>query len=211
MKEVISRKNKSYLKWIVAIIGLGLFIFLCEQLSENELNDFDFMIYNFVSSFVSPGVTKVFRFITRFGSVEVIFPLCILIFMLMKDKKKIILSIVNILGAVCLNQVLKFIIERPRPAVVRLAEASGFSFPSGHSMCSLAFYGFLLYLLIRSNGGFHFKLFGSIIICALIILIGVSRIYLGVHYSSDVIAGFALALAYLIVFTDITDKIVYKI
>lgn len=211
MKEVISRKNKSYLKWIVAIIGICLFLYLCDKLSENELNDFDFMIYNFVSSFVSPGVTKVFRFITRFGSIEVIFPLCILIFMLMKDKKKIILSIVNILGAVCLNQVLKFIIERPRPAVVRLAEASGFSFPSGHSMCSLAFYGFLLYLLIRSNGGFHFKLFGSIIICALILLIGVSRIYLGVHYSSDVIAGFALALAYLIVFTDITDKIVYKI
>lgn len=78
-------------------------------------------------------------------------------------------------------------------------------------MCSLAFYGFLLYLLIRSNGGFWFKFFGNIVICSLIILIGVSRIYLGVHYSSDVIAGFALALAYLIVFTDITDKIVYNI
>lgn len=210
MDEVIKRKRKSYIKWIVAIIGLGLFLYLCVKLSVNDLNHFDFMVYNFVSSFVSPKATKIFRFITRFGSVEVIFPLCILIFMLMKDKKKIILSIVNILGAVCLNQALKFIIERPRPAVVRLAQASGFSFPSGHSMCSLVFYGFLLYLLIRSNGGFWFKFFGSIIICSLIILIGVSRIYLGVHYSSDVIAGFALALAYLIVFTDITDKIVYN-
>ena len=132
MDEVIKRKHKSYIKWIVAIIGLGLFLYLCAKLSVNDLNHFDFMVYNFVSSFISPKATKIFRFITRFGSVEVIFPLCILIFMLMKDKKKIILSIVNILGAVCLNQALKFIIERPRPAVVRLAEASRFSFPSRH-------------------------------------------------------------------------------
>ncbi|WP_290773462.1 phosphatase PAP2 family protein [Anaerofustis sp.] len=199
-----------YFKWVAVFLFVLLFFYLCIELTENELSDFDFFVYNSVAQFISPNMTKIFRFITRFGSLEVILPLCILVLLFLRNKNKIILMIVNMLSIVTINQGLKMLFARPRPAVVRLAEASGFSFPSGHTMCSLAFYGFLLYLLLKSDYTPVLKWIGSICICFLIFFIGISRIYLGVHYCTDVVAGFSISIAYLIIFTDIVNKIVYK-
>ena len=117
---------------------------------------------------------------------------------------------INSINIVIINQVFKFLFERPRPTVFRLAEASGFSFPSGHSMVSLAFYGFFLYLLWKTDYTDVLKWIGSVVIISLIVLIGISRIYLGVHFSSDVLAGFSLSLAYLIIFTHFVEKFIYE-
>jgi undecaprenyl-diphosphatase len=107
---------------------------------------------------------------------------------------------------VLLNQVLKRIIRRPRPTGINLIKENGFSFPSGHSMVSMAFYGVLIYLINKSKLNKETKLLLSLLLSILILFIGISRIYLGVHYASDVLAGFSLSLAYLIISIYIYEK-----
>lgn len=105
---------------------------------------------------------------------------------------------------------LKLIIQRPRPDEYRIIDASGYSFPSGHSMISMAFYCFIIYLICKYVNNKILKYFLIGLLGSLIILIGVSRVYLGVHYVSDVIAGFIISIAYLILFTEIVDRFMTK-
>lgn len=200
---------RKYGKWIIFVMCILVFVHISIELSYKELIKLDETIYAFLSSLVSRKATKLFRFVTRFGSIEVVLPIWILSLIIYRDWRKSILSSLNLGCIIALNQALKFLFERPRPAVVRLAEATGFSFPSGHSMISLAFYGFMLFLLLKSDYIPTLKVIATVIVVSLIIMIGISRIYLGVHYTTDVIAGFCLSLAYLILFTDIVERKVY--
>lgn len=108
---------------------------------------------------------------------------------------------VNLVLVTALNQALKFLVQRPRPEGFRLADASGFSFPSGHSMVAMAFFGLLIWMVWRTGRTRAVRVGATTVFAALIVLIGVSRIYLGVHYASDVLAGFCAALAWLVLFT----------
>ena len=104
-----------------------------------------------------------------------------------------------------LNHIFKKIVQRPRPTGYRLIEEDGYSFPSGHSMISAAFYGFFIYLIFKNVKNKYLK-WGSISLLSLLIcLIGISRIYLGVHYTSDVMAGFVISISYLVIFTSIVN------
>ena len=84
----------------------------------------------------------------------------------------------------------------------------GYSFPSGHSMISAAFYGFLIYLIYKKVKNKKLKITLIIVLSILIVSIGISRIYLGVHYTSDVLGGFLLSISYLILYTNIVNSIV---
>ena len=198
------------LKWVVAIICSCIFIYICTILNKDEIIYLDHIVYNFISKFINNTTTKIFTTITHFGSAPLIIVFFIISIFLIKDKKKNIVFLISILGITAINQALKFYFERPRPDVYVLAQASGYSFPSGHSMCSLAFYGFLIYLLIKSKYDFKVKMIGSILLSVLIFFIGISRIYLGVHYTTDVIAGFSFSIVYLIVITHLEDKYVFN-
>lgn len=83
----------------------------------------------------------------------------------------------------------------------------GYSFPSGHSMVSMAFYGLLIYLIWKNCANPKLRNSLCFFLALLIPLIGLSRVYLGVHYASDVIGGFVVSLVYLIVFTTVTKSI----
>ena len=89
---------------------------------------------------------------------------------------------------------------RVRPVGIALIEQGGYSFPSGHSMMAFAFYGFIIYLINKSNMAKKKKIVITTLLSILILLIGVSRIYLGVHFASDVLGGFILSLIHLILF-----------
>ena len=115
---------------------------------------------------------------------------------------------INVFLTVILNLILKNIFMRDRPNNLRLIIESGYSFPSGHSMASISLYGYLMYLAHKKINNKLLKTFIYLILGNLILLVGISRIYLGVHYASDVIAGFLISTAILLFFIKITDKYV---
>lgn len=107
----------------------------------------------------------------------------------------------NLVLVVALNQALKFLIQRPRPEGFALATESGFSFPSGHSMAAMAFFGLLVWMVWHYQRDKTLRWGCAGAFSLIIVLIGLSRIYLGVHYASDVLAGFCVSLAWLAVYT----------
>ena len=117
------------------------------------------------------------------------------------DKKYKILVPANLITIVIINIVLKNFFLRPRPNEFRLIEETGYSFPSGHAMASTAFYGLLIYIAHEKIENKILRNTICIMLGLLILLISVSRIYVGVHYTSDVIAGTCLSIAYLILIT----------
>jgi len=127
-----------------------------------------------------------------------------------KNKKMGFSIALNLLISTALNLILKNIVQRPRPIEYRLIDESGYSFPSGHSMVSAAFYGFMIYLIYVNIKNKKVKSLMMVLLSILVILIGTSRIYLGVHYTSDVIAGFLISLSYLLVYISIIKRTLLK-
>lgn len=127
-----------------------------------------------------------------------------------KNKKIGISITLNLITIAGLNLLLKNIVQRPRPTDFRLIDESGYSFPSGHSMVSMAFYGFLIYLAYKYIKNNKLKMLLSIVLGLIPLLIGISRIYLGVHYTSDVIGGFMVSISYLIIYTRIVKKFIIE-
>ncbi len=173
---------------------------------------FDDAVYKFVSGFISDDMTRVMKFFTFLGSELTIASLAVLVpflvFVLKKKKyyKAALLVTANIALGALFNQLLKHLFQRPRPDILRLIEISGYSFPSGHSMSSTIFYGFFAYLLLKDSRHWSRYLTGSAV-GLMIFMIGISRIYLGVHYASDVLAGFLIGLGWLILAVKISSKL----
>ena len=127
-----------------------------------------------------------------------------MLLILIKNKQVGILVIINLILNSLLNLALKNIFTRGRPTITHLIKENGYSLPSGHAMASLAFYGLIIYLVYKSvNLSKKVKTILISLLTLLIILIGISRIYLGVHYVSDVIAGYSITTFYLIIYTEI--------
>ena len=184
------------LKWICFSLLILIFVFISYLVLNDKTVLFDSFIYNIILR--NEFLTYFFKFITMFGSGIVIGIICLIF--LIKNRKCGILITINAVNILILNVFLKLVFTRDRPFDLMIIDESGYSFPSGHAMMSLGFYGFVIYLI------WHFKLSNrkifSLVLGLLIFLIAISRIYLGVHYASDVIAGFVISLAYLILYTN---------
>ena len=192
------RKN---LKWFIVFICLILVIGILEDVLEDEILKLDIYGYDLVSKFlISDFVTPIAKNITHLGGAIFLITLSLILLLIIKNKKIGILIWLNLGISVLLNQALKFIIQRPRPTEFRIINESGYSFPSGHSMVSAAFYGFLIYLIYKNVKNKYLKWSLITLLSLVILTIGISRIYLGVPYTSDVIAGFLISVSYLIIF-----------
>ena len=211
MKENVIKFIKNNWRWMLLFICLIGFLALAEDVFHQEIMNGDIVGYDIVSKFFKFNVsTPIAKFITNFGGAIFVISLTTILFFVIKDKK-IGISIITNLGIVTiLNQIIKFIMQRPRPTEFRLIEETGYSFPSGHSMVSLAFYGYLIYLIYKYINNKHLKRTLIIILSVLICIIGVSRIYLGVHYTSDVLGGFLISFAYLIIYIELVNKFVLE-
>ena len=197
------------LKWIILFIGVIIFLVILQSVFAKEIMQGDIIGYNFISKYlISDKITPIAKFITNLGGATVLIAITIILFMVIKNKKIGLSIAINLASIALLNQILKNIVQRPRPTEYRIIEESGYSFPSGHSMVSMAFYGFLIYLILKYIKNKKIKPIAITFLILIILLIGISRIYLGVHYTSDVIAGFDIAVSYLIVYTSIIDKFV---
>ncbi len=172
---------------------------------------FDDAVYKFLSGFMSEGMTGFMKLMTFIGSGWSITVLAVAIpfsaFILKKKKyyATALMIPLNIAIGSLLNEILKQLFRRARPEILRLVKVTDYSFPSGHSMNSMIFYGFLAWLILKFVQP-RFKYPAAFISGLMILLIGTSRVYLGVHYASDVIAGFIIGLAWLAFFIWIAGK-----
>ena len=197
---------KNY-KWLICFICLFCFLLLAEDVFTKEIIQIDDIVYKFIAShFISNSLTPIVKIITFFGSATWIVIFTIILFVIIRNKRQNILLGTNLCIVTIINQILKHIFKRSRPTEFRIIDESGYSFPSGHSMVSMAFYGYLIYLVYKNIKNKYLKWILIIVLSILIILIGISRIYLGVHYTSDVLGGYLLSVSYLVLFIHITNS-----
>lgn len=207
MKEKLKKFIVKNLKWIVLFICLIGFFSLAEDVFNKEIMNGDIVGYKLVSTFlISDFATPIAKFITNFGGAIILIGLAFMLFIFIKNKKVGVSIISNLAIITVLNQLLKRIVQRPRPTEFRIVEESGYSFPSGHSMVSMAFYGYLIYLIYKYVKNKYLKWISIILLSILICSIGISRIYLGVHYTSDVLGGFFISISYLIIYISAVNK-----
>jgi undecaprenyl-diphosphatase len=187
---------------LVAAGGLWLFGELAENLtSNNPLVRFDETTAATLHAWATPAFTTIFLLITSLGTLEVLGTLGLLVAVIYSLRRRWLYVgtwIVALAGGEALDQLLKELFARPRPSLVDpLLLETSYSFPSGHAMMSLVASGILAYfavLALQSRRARAAVIFGAAL---LTLLIGFSRIYLGVHYFSDVIAGFAAGSVWL--------------
>lgn len=186
---------------LVSAIMLTVFVELAwETMFQQTMAVFDNVIIWLTRYFASPRVDRAMIFITDLGYGMPYFFIVSAIFLLIiyfKRWREAVGLAICLAGGAVLNFLLKNLFERARPDLFRLVEATGYSFPSGHAMVSLCFYGMVAFLLIRNIGKWYGRVAVSSFAALLIAAIGVSRIYLGVHYPTDVIAGYAAGLMWL--------------
>ena len=207
MEKKIKEFIKKNFKWIILFIALIGFLALAEDVFNKEIMNGDIIGYKIISTFlISDFATPIAKFITNFGGAIFLILLAITLFILIKDKRIGLSIFINLLVVTGLNQIIKHILQRPRPTEFRIIEETGYSFPSGHSMVSMAFYGYLIYLIYKYIKNKYVKWISIVILSILICSIGISRIYLGVHYTSDVLGGFLLSMSYLVVFISTVNK-----
>lgn len=203
----MKKRIRKYWKPVVFSVSLLIFIIITRLLFKNQLTIFDNKIYKIVTHYKNNYLTFIFKFLSFLCSTYFIIITTVLIMIFIKNKKIGFYIGLNILLCFLLNQSMKLLFARQRPILINLINEKGYSFPSGHSMISLAFYGFIAYLILHTKIPFKKRLLYSIPLIILPILIGISRIYLGVHYASDVLAGLAISSSYLILFIVAYKKI----
>ncbi|MDC3417430.1 phosphatase PAP2 family protein [Aquibacillus salsiterrae] len=201
--------KKSIIPLVLVLAGLGvisfstyIFIKIGQELLSKEINAFDSTIINFLKTIETDTLDLILLFVTELGSVWFLTTMSVVVIVLLwirgKDGLGIAMFILAVAGGAIITKILKEHYNRGRPSINPEIDAVGFSFPSGHSMGSLIFYGFMIYFIIRSRRSIVIKSFLSAFFGFLIIAIGFSRIYLGAHYPSDVLAGYLAGAVWVI-------------
>ena len=207
-KHKITDCLKSNLRWIIVAIFTIILITIIINILNNQIQSFDMKVYSVISKFISQTNTTIMKIITNLASATILCGICAAILIFIKNKKYGLLISISLFISTILNIILKNIFSRPRPEGYRLIEVEGLSFPSGHSMASMTFYGFLIYLILKKVQNKYIKWILIIILSILILMVGTSRIYLGVHYASDVIGGFCFSIIYLAFYTYFIENLI---
>lgn len=200
-KKYFRSENRN-LPYIVAIIiaaiffvmALNAFVEITDELAENELGAADETVTGYVTSFRSDGLTSFFTFMTHMGDrfAYIVIGLLVALYFFLRHRswKFILQAILVLMLSTASNIMLKRVINRQRPVAEHLVSVDTLSYPSGHSMSAMAFYGFLIYLTLVLKGSRRAKAVVIAVLIFIIVCVGLSRVYLGVHYPSDVAAGF---------------------
>lgn len=207
----ISLQVKDFFKELSLSLVLLIFVFgvclLCiydmaDMVFEDKNLSFDDHVFTLILPYINAVNTSIMEAITFLGSVQFLLPaniLVILFVLFIKKQQYDALKIfaITITGTAVLF-LLKFFLQRQRPLLPLVAKAHGYSFPSGHSFSSVVFYGMLAYIGYKNIKNDFLKWSLIVFLFILAGLVGFSRIYLKLHYASDVIAGFSLGVIWLL-------------
>lgn len=197
----LAREN---LMIIVLSVALLLFVYLLQNVMSGDIRRIDGIAYQFfVVRLRRDWLTPIMQSFTSLSAPVVLAVMLIIVAAFAPGRMPGRFAAANLVGIVALNFALKEIVQRPRPEGFRLIAETGYSFPSGHSMVAVAFYGFMIWLIIRYEEDRLQRWIWSLALFFVVIMIGVSRVYLGVHYFSDVVAGYCVAAVWLVIFTRI--------
>ncbi len=203
----MNNKYKEYIKYTILILCSVIFAIFTYKVVADKTIYIDSIVYNYISNnIINKNRTEIVKVITNITSPIMVIITALILVLAIKDKKIKISLVINLLGITIINNLIKVIIARPRPEINKLVTETGYSFPSGHSITSMVFYGYLVYLTYKYINNKRIKIPLIIFLILLIPTIGLSRIYLGVHYTSDVLCGFLLGIIYLILFISISKK-----
>ena len=199
---------------VLFLITLFVFVAIADEIVLEHENGFDTSISNAILSLDSPLATKLFETITFFGSSSFLFPAysILILYYLIRRRWKLALDVTTIgITSTALLYLLKDIFKRQRPLDPLIRNVTGFSFPSGHSFSSFTFFGMLAYLIWQTHLKSSWKILMTVIFFLLATAIAFSRVYLRVHYPSDVVAGFCLSMTWLIISIWVLHKFDKKV
>lgn len=200
LKDIVLKRKR------ILIIGacIILFIELLDDVLEGDLMTLDLLAKAFfVENLRADWLTPIMESISALATPVSLLVLLLVIVAFAPGKRPGMFCTVNLVLVVLLNVLLKELVQRPRPEDINLVVETGFSFPSGHSMVAMAFFGLLVWLVWHYEKDRTLRLACCAGFLLIILLIGISRIYLGVHYASDVLAGFCISLAWLAMYTSV--------
>lgn len=200
---------------ISVIFFIALFIWgfveISSGLNGSEIRGFDNRIISFVQGKISDRLTSVMLVITFFGSVKGVAIITIIVILILFFSRHrllcLFLAVTIGIGAGVFNRILKLYFKRERPDIHPIIQENGFSFPSGHSMGSMILYGSLAFILVKLAKHNWSKGIGILVGIIIIFVVGVSRIYLGVHYPSDVVGGYIAGAFWLLICITIFEII----
>lgn len=177
---------------LVSLGSMYLFLKIGHEIVSEDIFLFDSLITNFIYAFRSNSVTPVMLFFTSLGSGLALISLSIIMILYIGTvrRKDVAIYLGILYSGILVNIFLKFLYQRPRPENLPLIHENSLSFPSAHAMNSFLFFAALSYFIFRETNNKKVTIIVSLISLFIILFIGISRIYLGVHYPSDVIGGF---------------------
>ena len=208
-KEIKNNKKKVINKNLVfSAICLSLFAILTILIVIDVTDPIDAAIESAIIGLRNNNLTKIMISITNIGSAYslIVITILIILFAIVKNKRLPINTVLNLISVFLISQLFKVIFHRHRPTGLFLVPANGYSYPSGHTMVSFAYFVFIAISLCEKINNRLIKVLLKIGTAMLVLLIGFSRIYLGVHHITDIIAGYLLGAAYLFIFIDIRNK-----
>lgn len=200
---------------VTSLIATFIFYQLAILVLNHEIGKFDDRGYFIVRQYASPFVDKLMLWATFLGDTKFVLIPVVGLFIyntfIHPHKWDAIKVLVISIGCTAINTALKYLFGRERPLHDHMVEVSNLSFPSGHAMFSMAFYGAVIYFVTKGNQKPIIKIGMTAFLVVLILSIGISRVYLGVHYTSDVVAGFAAGYIWLVAVLVVTDWLALKV
>lgn len=197
-------------KLIIFAIFLAIFLAVSFCVYQNSaLSEKELLIISTIQNFLKDVPLEVAKFITYFGheiNWKISVGIAIITLLFFKKFKEAILYFISLPFAEFVYSNIKAIVQRPRPPIeIRLIEAGNSSFPSGHSTMSMVAYGLLIYFVCKYVKNKPLKISLISLLSCLILLVGFSRVWIGVHFPTDVIGGFSLGICIICIFAIINE------
>lgn len=212
-KSWLSVLTIEFLILLLLLLALIIFIYAIRMVFIVEKTDFDENVFKAIAPHINPGLTSFMSFITFLGKHDLLIPLnfALIAFFIYRKEKWFATRIAALsLSSLLLMFTLKLFFQRARPDLPVIGEVRGFSFPSGHALISVVFYGLFIHMIWHEVKIKWLRNVLIIFLSILILLIAFSRIYLRVHYASDVIAGIAVGFIWLVLSLNIIHRIEKK-